>query len=83
MSPYLFTLVMEILTLMLKRNVLESSNIKFHSKCDKIKILNLCFADDLFMFGYGNVSSVEVLMRSLDQFKMVSVQSIFLLFVKA
>lgn len=46
-SPYLFTLVMEVLTLMLKRSVKEYSNFRFHPKCEDLKILNLCFVDDL------------------------------------
>lgn len=35
-------------------------------------MINLCFVDDLFIFSYGNVSSVLVHMDSLDMFKNVS-----------
>lgn len=70
MSPYLFTLVMELLTLILKRNV-NSSDFEYHSKCDKMKIINLCFPDDLFMFASGKTSSVEVRTRSLDEFQRI------------
>lgn len=68
MSPYLFTLVMEVLTLLLTRNVKESSNFKFHPKCETLDIINLCFADDLIKFSYGNVDSVKVLMNALNEF---------------
>ncbi|GKC60581.1 protein LAZ1 [Tanacetum coccineum] len=33
MSPYLFTLVMEILTLMLKRSVRKSDDFEYHNRC--------------------------------------------------
>nr|XP_043630020.1 uncharacterized protein LOC122601317 [Erigeron canadensis] len=46
LSPYLFTLVMEVLTLMLKRRIRESGGFTFHPKCDGLDIINLCFADD-------------------------------------
>ncbi|XP_071739373.1 uncharacterized protein [Rutidosis leptorrhynchoides] len=41
MSPYLFTLVMEVLTLMLKRNVERSTMFKYHPKCKKHHIEKL------------------------------------------
>ncbi|XP_071740587.1 uncharacterized protein [Rutidosis leptorrhynchoides] len=72
MSPYLFTLVMEVLTLMLHRNISRSDEFRFHPKCDKLKIVNLCLADDLFLFSYGNASSVKVIRDSLDEFKRCS-----------
>lgn len=65
LSPYLFTLVMEVLTLMLKRNVQESNSFRYHPKCNRIYLINLCFADDLVMFSYGNISSMSVLMKAL------------------
>lgn len=63
---------MEVLTLVLKRNVDESNLFRYHPKCDRIELINLCFADDLVMFSYGNVSSVSVLMNALEEFKKVS-----------
>ncbi|GJX43289.1 sodium/hydrogen exchanger 6, partial [Tanacetum coccineum] len=36
------------------------------------RIINLCFADDLFLFSCGNPSSVAVIMDALDEFKQVS-----------
>lgn len=44
-SPYLFTLVMEVLSLILKRNVKNSYMFRFHPKCEKLGIINLCFAN--------------------------------------
>ncbi|GJX12000.1 putative reverse transcriptase domain, reverse transcriptase zinc-binding domain protein [Tanacetum coccineum] len=46
LSPYLFTLVMEL--------------------------VNLCFADDLFLFAYGDVNSASIIKELLDEFKVAS-----------
>lgn len=72
LSPYLFTLVMEILTRMLKWKVMESDQFSYHRFCDKLELINLCFADDLFLFAYGNVGSARVIQESLDEFKKAS-----------
>ncbi|GJR51089.1 reverse transcriptase domain-containing protein [Tanacetum coccineum] len=72
LSPYLFTLVMEVLTLMFKRKVMDSDCFSFHRYCDKLELINLCFADDLFIFAYGDVQSVVVIKECLDEFKHAS-----------
>ncbi|GJV24648.1 hypothetical protein Tco_1377343 [Tanacetum coccineum] len=69
MSPYLFTLVMEILTLMLNKRVRESESFTYHRYCSKLNIINLCFADDLFLFAHGDANSARVIMDSLEEFK--------------
>lgn len=56
LSPYLFSLVMEVLSLILQQNVSLSANFRFHNKCEKQQIINLCFSDDLFLFAFGNVT---------------------------
>ncbi|GJY67968.1 putative RNA-directed DNA polymerase, eukaryota, reverse transcriptase zinc-binding domain protein [Tanacetum coccineum] len=72
LSPYLFTLVMEILTLILKRRVRLSDTFRYHNHCEDLDIINVCFADDLFIFARGDVESVRAIMDSLDEFKHVS-----------
>ncbi|GKE47930.1 putative reverse transcriptase domain, reverse transcriptase zinc-binding domain protein, partial [Tanacetum coccineum] len=72
LSPYLFTLVMEILTLMLQRRVVESGEFGYHRYCSKLDLINLCFADDLFLFAYGDVQSVSVIRDGLEEFKNAS-----------
>nr|GEU76060.1 hypothetical protein [Tanacetum cinerariifolium] len=72
LSPYLFTLVMEILTLMIRRRVQPSDSFTYHRYCSKLEIVNLCFADDLFLFAHGDTSSTKVIMEALDEFKNVS-----------
>ncbi|GJY89248.1 hypothetical protein Tco_0503876 [Tanacetum coccineum] len=69
LSPYLFTLVMEVLTLMIKRKVQESDLFTYHRFCSKMELINLCFADDLFLFAYGDVQSASVIKEALDEFK--------------
>nr|GEW13176.1 hypothetical protein [Tanacetum cinerariifolium] len=69
LSPYLFTLIMEILTLMIKRRVRDSKDFTYHRYCSKLELVNLCFADDLFLFAYGDASSARVIMVPLDEFK--------------
>ncbi|XP_071712738.1 uncharacterized protein [Rutidosis leptorrhynchoides] len=72
MSQYLFTLVMEVLTLMFKRNIESSTMFKYHPKCEKHRIINLCFADDLFLFSHGNVASVVLIRDAIQEFKRCS-----------
>lgn len=53
LSSYLFSLVMEILTLILQRRVRLSDSFRYHKHCEDLKLINLCFADDLFLFAWG------------------------------
>ncbi|GKB31530.1 RNA-directed DNA polymerase, eukaryota, reverse transcriptase zinc-binding domain protein, partial [Tanacetum coccineum] len=72
MSPYLFTLVMEILNLLMIRNIEKSSAFKFHFGCDKLRITHVCFADDLLMFCHGDVDSVKVIKETIEEFGSLS-----------
>ncbi|GJR40802.1 hypothetical protein Tco_1216486 [Tanacetum coccineum] len=72
LSPYLFTLVMENLTLILQKRVSMSNSFKYHKHCEELKIINVCFVDDLFLFARGDVNSARVIMDSLNEFKKVS-----------
>ncbi|GJR82366.1 hypothetical protein Tco_0153151 [Tanacetum coccineum] len=69
LSPYLFTLVMEVFTLMLHRRVRESSSFTYHRYCSELELINLCFADDLFLFAHGDVNSATIIKEALDEFK--------------
>ncbi|GJT03655.1 hypothetical protein Tco_0838117 [Tanacetum coccineum] len=69
LSPYLFTLIMEILTLMIKRRVRGSEDFTYHRYCSKLELVNLCFVDDLFLFAYGDASSARVIVEALDELK--------------
>lgn len=71
-SPYLFTIVMEVFTLMLKRQVAYEKKFKYHWGCKKLGILSLCFADDIMLFCHGDKISASVLRRAMDEFCLAS-----------
>ncbi|GJU65543.1 sodium/hydrogen exchanger 6 [Tanacetum coccineum] len=52
--------------------VRNSDEFQYHHLCEQQRIINLCFADDLFLFSHGHPSSVSVIMDALDEFKQVS-----------
>ncbi|GKD63866.1 reverse transcriptase domain-containing protein [Tanacetum coccineum] len=54
------------------QKVSESEVFYYHHLCDKQKIINLCFADELFLFARGHPSSIGVIMQGLKEFKNVS-----------
>ncbi|GJW73852.1 putative reverse transcriptase domain, reverse transcriptase zinc-binding domain protein [Tanacetum coccineum] len=68
-SPYLFTLVMEVLTLIIKRRVHLSDSFRYHKYCEELQIVNICFADDLFMFCRGELESAKLILDALDEFQ--------------
>ncbi|GKA88788.1 hypothetical protein Tco_0810552 [Tanacetum coccineum] len=72
LSPYLFTLVMEVITLMIQRRIRETDYFTYHRYCSKMELVNLCFADDLFLFAYGDVNSASIIKEVLDEFKVAS-----------
>ncbi|GJS01701.1 hypothetical protein Tco_0318209 [Tanacetum coccineum] len=72
LSHYLFMLVMEILTFMLQRGVSNANLFSYHRYCSKLKLINLCFADDLFLFSHGDTDSVKVIKEALNEFKEAS-----------
>nr|GEU30880.1 hypothetical protein [Tanacetum cinerariifolium] len=71
MSSYLFILVMEVLTLMSHRRVRESDSFIYRC-CSNLNIINLCFANDLFLSAHGDAISAQVILDSLEAFKNVS-----------
>lgn len=46
----------------------EVPNFNYHSKCKKLNIINLSFADDLLLFTRGNNNFIELVMRTFDEF---------------
>lgn len=72
LSPYLFTLIMEVLSLLIKQKIQKSSFFKFHWKCSKVNLTHICFADDLMIFSNGDTSSVSVIKSALEEFSRIS-----------
>ncbi|GJZ05760.1 hypothetical protein Tco_0539553 [Tanacetum coccineum] len=54
-SPYPFTLAMEVLTLIIQRRVRSSETFRYHKHCEEMQLINVCFADDLFIFARGEL----------------------------
>ena len=67
-SPYLFTIVMEVLNLILLRRINQTGQFTYHQGCEELKITNLCFADDLLILSSVDVSSVQLIKEALEQF---------------
>lgn len=67
-SPYIFTLVMEVFNLIMKRSVHDEGNFKYHLGCKGIKLTHLCFAYDLLLVCHGDVNTVKILKKSLNEF---------------
>ncbi|GJX49917.1 RNA-directed DNA polymerase, eukaryota, reverse transcriptase zinc-binding domain protein [Tanacetum coccineum] len=71
-SLYIFTVVMEMLNLLIKGEIRKDKSFKYHFGCKQLKITHLCFADDLIMLCHGDMNSLATLKRSLDKFSSVS-----------
>ncbi|XP_074313849.1 uncharacterized protein LOC141649045 [Silene latifolia] len=67
LSPYLFTICMEVLSRLL-RNLPVAPDFFYHPKCVKIHLTHLVFADDLLVFTRGDLPSVRAVKSCLEQF---------------
>lgn len=65
LSPYLFTIAMQILSCILNSPPAE---FKFHSKCKDIKVNHLFFADDVLFFSHGDRISITHIMNCIHLF---------------
>lgn len=66
-SPLLFVLVIEYLHWVLQ-SLSKNPNFNFHSKCEKLKILNLYFVDDILLFLRGDMKSMQLIMDIVKYF---------------
>ncbi|GJR00937.1 RNA-directed DNA polymerase, eukaryota, reverse transcriptase zinc-binding domain protein [Tanacetum coccineum] len=71
-SPYLFTIVMELINLFIQRKIIQQGNFKYHTGCEELKITNLCFADDLLILCNSDCDSVKIIKLGLEEFSLVS-----------
>nr|GEW08179.1 RNA-directed DNA polymerase, eukaryota, reverse transcriptase zinc-binding domain protein [Tanacetum cinerariifolium] len=71
-SPYLFTLVMEVFNLIMKKNIDASNDFGYHFGCKELKLSHICFADDLLVLCKGNKESILVIKQSLEEFGQMS-----------
>nr|GEW35860.1 hypothetical protein [Tanacetum cinerariifolium] len=70
--PYLFTLVMEVFNMIMIKTISESGKFKYHYDCKELKLTHMCFADDLMVLCNGDIESLKVVKKSLDDFSDVS-----------
>nr|GEU88868.1 probable glucan 1,3-beta-glucosidase A [Tanacetum cinerariifolium] len=71
-SPYLFTLVMEVFNMIMIKNVNEADKFKYHYGCSEPKLTHMCFANNLMVMCNGDTDSLRVVKKSLDEFSRVS-----------
>ncbi|KAL0313681.1 UNVERIFIED_CONTAM: hypothetical protein Scaly_2910900 [Sesamum calycinum] len=64
-SPYLFVLVMEIWSKLIRHRVQNSTQFQYHWKCKEPGLINLCFADDVLLFCKAHIPSIQVLTDAL------------------
>lgn len=69
MSPHLFLLCMEYLShlLMIKT---RTSDFQYHAKCASNSITHLAFADNLLVFARGDLASIRVMAKALEEFSL-------------
>ncbi|GJU51352.1 RNA-directed DNA polymerase, eukaryota, reverse transcriptase zinc-binding domain protein [Tanacetum coccineum] len=70
--PYIFTMVMKMLNLIVKNEIRKNNTFKYHFGCRQLKINHLCFADDLIMFSHGDKVFVTILRNALNKFSVMS-----------
>ncbi|KAL9673805.1 hypothetical protein QQ045_030067 [Rhodiola kirilowii] len=66
-SPYLFTLVMDVLSRLLGQ-VRQSNEFVFHPKCAGISLSHLMFADDIIIFSKADLGSLMKIKEALSVF---------------
>ncbi|XP_060188966.1 uncharacterized protein LOC132617915 [Lycium barbarum] len=71
LSPFLFVLVMKYLTRSLK-TLKQIPDFNYHPRCEKLRIVQLGFADDLLLFCRGNLWSIQLLYKCFKQFSQAS-----------
>lgn len=68
LSPYLFVIAMNCLSLLLDKAA-EEGKFGYHHKCVESKLTHLCFADDLLIFTEGSLGSVKGVLDIVRSFE--------------
>ncbi|GAA0161623.1 hypothetical protein LIER_43574 [Lithospermum erythrorhizon] len=66
--PYLFIIVMEVFTKLLR----SQEKFHYHPKCEEISLINVSFIDDLFFLSCANVESMRLIKKVLADFGKLS-----------
>lgn len=67
LSPYLFVLCMNVLSMKIDQAAVEK-RFKFHPRCKSISLTHLCFADDPMVFVEGSHESIQGTLSVFDSF---------------
>ncbi|GJU30784.1 RNA-directed DNA polymerase, eukaryota, reverse transcriptase zinc-binding domain protein, partial [Tanacetum coccineum] len=67
LSPYLFTFVMEVFNMITINNIVAAPSFKYHYGCKELKLIHMCFADDLMVLCNGDKESLKVVKKSLEE----------------
>lgn len=71
LSPYLFVLAMDYLSRLLK-TLKNQPDFNYQPRCERLKIIQLGFADDLLLFCRGDEVSIHMLYNCFMEFSRVS-----------
>ncbi|CAA7040466.1 unnamed protein product [Microthlaspi erraticum] len=71
LSPYMFVIAMNCLSIMLN-NAAEEGKFGYHHKCEASKLTHLYFTDDLLIFVEGSLESVQNVLQILQEFHLRS-----------
>lgn len=72
LSPYLFVLCMEMLTLYLNTSLSLMDSFSYHWRTKEIQLSHVIFDDDIFLSCQGDSSSIHGLLDSVLQFSACS-----------
>jgi hypothetical protein len=72
MSPYLFVIAMEVLSLLLEEETSNNPLFDFHPRCARLRLNHRCFADDLLIFSAASINSVQIVKEVLGEFEALS-----------
>ena len=65
LSPFLFVMVMEVLSRMLNS---PPQNFQFHQFCEKVRLTHLTFIDDLMIFCTADNHSISFIKETIKRF---------------
>lgn len=71
LSPYLFVIAMNCLSLMLNQEA-RSGQLPYHHRCHITRLTHLSFTDDLLIFIDGSIESVQRVLQVLHEFELRS-----------